>query len=96
MATLWQTAEIKNCVYCGKPAKVWASEKAWAIGENTDKAPYGEIDMPYISPTNSERYEGVCNICSLEDVYFRFRVMMTGLFEKEGKPIPDWIWKNTL
>lgn len=96
MATLWQTAEIKNCAYCGKPAKVWEPVKAWLKGERTDKAPYGEVDMPFIYPEPvSERYEGVCNVCTRGDIDFRFRVMMTGMFEKEGKPVPDWIWKDT-
>jgi hypothetical protein len=48
MVTLWQTAEIKNCAYCGKPAKVWDPFEAWAREENTTAAPYGEIDMLYI------------------------------------------------
>lgn len=85
--TLWESAEIKPCAYCGREVKVYDSFAAWAAGERSDQT----NGTNTIDPT-FKGYENVCGECRGEDIKFRYRVAMTEMREEKGLPIPKWIW----
>lgn len=92
--TLWESAEVRQCTWCGKPGKVWNPFEALAKGESTstiDLVDEGGKPIRIID-LNWKGYEGVCNVCRREDIEFRWRMSCHERREAAGKPIPKWIW----
>jgi hypothetical protein len=76
--------EYKICTVCGKRKKVHVG----------DELLFNHDEWIRDNSHLSEKYHGMCLKCTTEELDFSWRKASHERYEAEGKPIPDWIWKN--